>query len=366
MKKLQNPVLLAIESAIEATTVADGAGDRTVRFNDAEHSEESKPVQIYRRTSAGLDQKKKDKAGRKSGFRGLLRKFNGKNAESNKIPTDAMKSTVISQDNLPVRAQIMKPAKPPVPNLGSVPDLCLSILESSKGVGDSNPCVGFLTDGTDRYMVYTRQAAPSAFGCGAISLSRMIASHRRQQRLPKSDKWRLAGALSLAVLLYHSTPWLQSELKSEGILFFGSDEQTRQGLLKAPHLHSFQRHKAKAPENSLRSKDGLIKNEMLHCLGVVLLEIEFEDTLENLILDSTLGGVPDLQQMIMLKRRAGRELGTLYGRIIRMCLDCDFGLGYVFLESIFPRLNVGVTFETCLKRIYPLVRSKAHYTPSDK
>ena len=29
----------------------------------------------------------------------------------------------------------------------------------------------------------------------------------------------------------------------------------------------------------------------------------------------------------MLKQRAGTQLGTLYGRIVRMCLDCDFGLG---------------------------------------
>ena len=66
---------------------------------------------------------------------------------------------------------------------------------------------------------------------------------------------------------------------------------------------------------------------MLYCLGVVLLEIEFEDTLESLIVDSTLDGAANLQQLMLLKRRAGRELGTLYGRIIRMCLDGDFGLG---------------------------------------
>lgn len=65
---------------------------------------------------------------------------------------------------------------------------------------------------------------------------------------------------------------------------------------------------------------------MLYCLGVVLLEIEFEDTLESLIVDPTLDGAADLQQLILHERRAGREVGTLYGRIIRMCLDCDFGL----------------------------------------
>ena len=346
--KPQNPVMLAIESAVEATTVAGKVGDKTVRFSEVDHSEEFKPVQIHRQTSAGPYRKEKEKAGRKSGFRGLLEQFKGQNSDSTKILTDATRSSVILQDNLPVRAQIMKPAKPPVPDLGSVPDLCLSILETSRGVIDSNACIGYLADSTDRYMVYTRQAAPSIFGSGTTSLSKMIVSHRRQQDLPKSDKWRLAGALSLAVLLYHSTPWLESELKSEDILFFGSGDREQQRSLKAPHLHHFQRYKGKATDKSVLSKDGLIKNEMLYCLGVVLLEIEFEDTLESLIVDSTLGGVPDLQQMILLKRRAGRELGTLYGRIIRMCLDCDFGLGYVFLEFIFSRLNLVISSETRL------------------
>lgn len=109
--------------------------------------------------------------------------------------------------------------------------------------------------------------------------------------------------------------------------------------MKAPHLHTFQQHKGKVPEKSLLSRDGWIKNEMLYCLGIVLLEIEFEDTLENLVLEFKLDGVADLQQLMMLKRRAGRELGTLYGRIIRMCLDCDFGLGLDEYNLDDPRVQ---------------------------
>ena len=324
----QNPVLLAIESTVEAATIAGKAGKTTVRFSEPDGSEEFKPAQIHRQTSAGLDRKEKEKAGRTSGYRGLLKKFKGQHAKSSKTPITLLKSPIALQDSLPIRPQTKKPAGPPLPDLGSVSDLCLCILETSRSGIDSNACVGYLTGaGTDRYMVYTRQAAPSTFGNVTMSLSKMIASHCRQQNLPKPDKWRLAGALSLAVLLYHSTPWLQSELKSDDILFFGSDGQGRQGSLKAPHLHSFQRHEGKASAKSSLSRDTWIMNEILYCLGVVLLEIEFEDTLESLIVDSMLDGVANLQHLMLLQRRAGRELGTLYGRIIRMCLDCDFGLG---------------------------------------
>lgn len=299
-----------------------------MRFSGPEDPEGFKPLQMHRKMSVGLNRKEKEIAGRTSGFRGLLKKFKGQNAESSNTRTNPMKSIVASQDTLPVRAQTKMPPESLVPNLGSVPDLCLCILETSRSVVDSEACIGYLTGvGTDKYMVYTRQAAPSSFGCGTMSLSKMIASHRRQQYLPKPDRWRLAGALSLAVLLYHSTPWLQTELKSDDILFFGSDDRGRKGSLNAPHLNSLQRHKDKASERISLGDGGLIKNEMLYCLGVVLLEIEFEDTLESLIVDSTLDGAANLQQLMLLKRRAGRERGTLYGSIIRMCLDCDFGLG---------------------------------------
>ena len=40
------------------------------------------------------------------------------------------------------------------------------------------------------------------------------------------------------------------------------------------------------------------------------------------------GDAPSLaRQVINPKARAGIEMGIEYGRIVRMCLDCDFGLG---------------------------------------
>ena len=81
--KPQNPVLLAIESAVEATSVAGKVGARTVRFSEVDHSEGFKPVQIQRQTSARPSRKEKEKAGRKSGFRDLLK--NGKSPTQPKI-----------------------------------------------------------------------------------------------------------------------------------------------------------------------------------------------------------------------------------------------------------------------------------------
>ncbi|KAK4691719.1 hypothetical protein P7C71_g5342, partial [Lecanoromycetidae sp. Uapishka_2] len=80
----QNPVLLAIESTVQATTIAAKTDKTTVRFSEPQDPEEFKPVQIHRQTSAGLvrKEKEKEKAGRPSGFRGLLKKFKGQHTEA--------------------------------------------------------------------------------------------------------------------------------------------------------------------------------------------------------------------------------------------------------------------------------------------
>lgn len=71
---------------------------------------------------------------------------------------------------------------------------------------------------------------------------------------------------------------------------------------------------------------------MLYCLCVLLLEIEFGDTLDSLIQKSKLNGLSQINApltngLLFLKKHAGEQLGTLYGSIVRICLDCDFGLG---------------------------------------
>lgn len=70
---------------------------------------------------------------------------------------------------------------------------------------------------------------------------------------------------------------------------------------------------------------------MLYKIGIVLLEIEFEATLHKLILDSKIEGPTDIhppltQPLPLLKRRAGSQLRTPHGRIIRVFLDCDVRL----------------------------------------
>ena len=136
---------------------------------------------------------------------------------------------------------------------------------------------------------------------------------------------------------YYPTPWLQASLVSNDILFFNIKREGRPTRsLDPPHLHILHSRKGKEQEcrQTTTTTDPWVKNETLFRLGMILPELEFEDSLEKIIEKFKIHGLaqdgPETslsQQLLLPKHRAGEEMGTDYGRMVRMCLDCDFGLG---------------------------------------
>jgi len=214
-----------------------------------------------------------------------------------------------------------------------VPNLCTRILELSKpSDARGKSCIGYFK-GPDasKYVVYNAPSTNSPFS-GATSLSKLIADRQRLGRLPKPGKWKLAGSLSMATLLYHSTPWLNTTWKSDDVLFFNFSDVDQSNTLDSPYLHPLSQKKVHHRVSNKESSAQWIKNVFIYRLGIMLLELEFEDTLANLVQKSKVEGSAPADMLIadpllLLKHRAGEHLGTLYGRIVRMCLDCDFGLG---------------------------------------
>ena len=340
----KGPVLLAVESTAESAVLSVSKGKSAIRFADTQPSEDIKPSPIQRQPSAGLGGRP-----RKSGFRKFFHKLKGESGQettqrdtsSSKAfagtrPQAAASPTVEANRGLPVRIQddkdpTNKKTEPSLTDLSSVPDLCHRILELSRTVPtDPKTCIGCLSGlGKDRYTVFSRQPQRPDLS-EMISLTHMICDSGRSRSLSKSEKWRVAGALSLAVLLYNSTPWLHNAFKSDDVLFIYSTDPNDPQAVKTPHLHSLGRNATLDPTATSSPESDWIKNRMLYCLGIMLLEIEFGDRLENLVESSKLPGSPQLdepltRQLQLLKRRSGEQLGTLYGRMVRMCLDCDFG-----------------------------------------
>ena len=344
--KSQDILVLTFESSIETATAVVNKKIPAVQIQETD-DQAFEPGPFKRQTSAGLQRKERERVGHSSRLRGMWTKLTGAKGNEPIASSGARQKT----SNLPVRQQPAisflqeheKARKEDERSLDHVDDLCSSLLEISKRrkhtVGE---CIGSFTgENSESYKVYLKNTALSA-PSEALSLAKLIMDLHKQQVLPRPDKWRLAGALSLALLLYHSTPWLRADLKSEDMFFFGpggSDFRSA-GFLKNPHLHSGQTKAAPEPASlgnmvqffREQQLGGFVKNEALFKLGLLLLEIEFEDTLENLLVESKMEGLAELtvpltQRFMLLKRQAGTQLGTRYGRIVRMCLNCDFGLG---------------------------------------
>ena len=83
-------------------------------------------------------------------------------------------------------------------------------------------CMGYLPgQGTSRHLLYRSQPQNQVFD-GAETLALLLSRRKPNQRLNKLDKWRLVGALFMAVLQYHSPSWLQTTFMRHDILFFNT------------------------------------------------------------------------------------------------------------------------------------------------
>lgn len=208
-------------------------------------------------------------------------------------------------------------------------NLCKHIHKKPEA-GNASTCLGYLSG----FVVYRNPPENHNFS-GAIPMARLFSRKHGNHKMNPLDKWRLGGALSRAVLQYHSTPWLRETWMDKNILFFEKKSAEDSGLLKSPHLHLFRQ--INDDTNKTLSEiydDRSIKNKTLFQLGTILLELEFEDSLESIVerwnttlprTEHVTGSLTD--RLLVPKRHAGENLGVKYGKIVRMCLDCDFGLG---------------------------------------
>lgn len=207
------------------------------------------------------------------------------------------------------------------------------------------------------FLVYCNES--SRHLARATPLARLLSERNSQRGLNSLEKWKVATSLSMAVLQYRSTPWLQPERwMDNGIIFFEQEPTTEGvGSPESLHLQLLPQSSAASDDDdnseaisvfSIRN-DPFIKNQTLFQLGMILLELEFEASLDTISNMWNTQLVPETTQecnknesrahrLYEPKFHAGEKLGPDYGRIVRMCLDCDFGLGlsdYSLLQKAF-------------------------------
>ena len=217
-------------------------------------------------------------------------------------------------------------------------DFCDIIHRPLREPLQASECVGVLENNDRcRNLVYLsknrRQMRREAISLGDVILS--IPKRQAVGGFWLYDRLRLAKTLAIAVLQYHSTPWLKVSWRSEDIYFFDNEPISSPGSpsIASPHLNV----KVKGPCGELSRAlefppHNLIRNPLLFSLGVVLLEIAYTSTMKTLRrpidLDSGREGrYTDFFAARRLAASGKSDMGATYHKIVEKVVECDFGCG---------------------------------------
>ena len=144
------------------------------------------------------------------------------------------------------------------------------------------------------------------------------------------ERVALAKMLAIAVLQYHSTPWLRQSWRSDDIFFFSVEantQLTKRPSLSAPYIN------AKIKENSTQVSDQrptIARNPMLFSLGVVFLELAHSASLESLKLPCDADNGQPLSDFFTARRLAKSKhslMGNVYNNIAEQLVESAFPCG---------------------------------------
>jgi hypothetical protein len=204
-------------------------------------------------------------------------------------------------------------------------------------------CIGYMSRSpgcqhfvylTDPTMPYQRQQSTSL-----ASLFAAVSKRNRSGGLMQYERIRLATLLAKAVLLFYHTPWVGGVLRSQDIFFYGVDIPSNP-LLELPKLNTPYVNALVNPSHPWTPGRtlGPVKDSPTLSLGVVLLELAFQDSLENLQQPCDVEGRYTLSNTAQrLVSSVGRELGGSYGEVVKKCLRGPSHLGYELEDLVVQK-----------------------------
>lgn len=263
-----------------------------------------------------------------------------------------------------------------LPNFCVGQDFCSHVQRCSKRPSDSfDTCIGYLQrTETCSHRVYHKHPEQNfetnpVFTLAQIftSISGLDKSQRRSKRMLQCESLRLARQLASAVLQFHATPILKESWRSDDIVFFGKSRtavlRTQNPDMKTPHLNVRVRNTPGQLANPSTINSILNTNPYTFGLGIILLEIAYQAPFRQLrLLESnsllpsdvtqestsapelsSLSSSPASSDFVInpssstalddfavatnLSQSLSAEMGVPYARIVRKCINCDFGQG---------------------------------------
>ena len=215
-----------------------------------------------------------------------------------------------------------------------------------KTTGSGN-CIGYLETQLFKHVFYSndraslRRPKEEHHSYQVVNLEHLLGNSKRTPAsFGTAHKLRVAHSIATAVLQYNSTPWLRNDWRLKDMAYFGELSTLTDEALRTLHLSFCFNQKGKSAESTctrwksskseaseflstqdLQLQYG-INNVTLFSLGIALLELAHQQSLENLC------GSQDSIIVAARKLAASYDpLGLRFQKIIRQCLQCDFGMG---------------------------------------
>lgn len=163
--------------------------------------------------------------------------------------------------------------------------------------------------------------------------------------MPITDQYKLAIKVAMAMLQFHSTPWLRERWNTSDLLlgaldytqrasradlflrscFFSQTADNDADPTTTPGVIPCDRKGKSIERTRMKSlRDYNIDNLTLFSLGVALLEIDRWSPLSQIRLDED----PDDVATAMRAAQQVTVLGKCYGEIVQRCMKCHFGSGH--------------------------------------
>jgi hypothetical protein len=162
-----------------------------------------------------------------------------------------------------------------------------------------------------------------------------------QRTLNPSECVRLGRKLATAMLNFHSTSWLSPLWSSQHIQLLHSKIPTSGNVPteKEPYLDvAITASGPGASGRSLEASDPkVIENSFLYRLGVILLELAFEQPLRDMrINEDEMDGaaIADFYTATRTRNNVAGVLGHSYAKIVGQCLKCNFQSGVSDLHEL--------------------------------
>jgi hypothetical protein len=172
------------------------------------------------------------------------------------------------------------------------------------------------------------------------TLAQVISSRLNNRQVGGISQFQrlcIAKHLAVAVLQYHTTPWLSGAWQSSNIVLRNAIPNNDKTVASSLFINARVAKALRTQDPPLSSSSSLhtrdvAPNSVLFALGVMMIEIAYSASFQSLLEPQDYDISPDTRLVNFyaaqrLASNVGVYLGAGFATIIKQCLRCDFGCG---------------------------------------